>query len=369
MKAEMTGRERILAALRRQPVDRIPWVPLLMPYTIAGFPMEMPHLVVDAQRAVGCDIWTQALVDRIGLWMPKSDSNIKNIRYFQDGDIVTGYETPEGTITERNRSGVGGSITIPVDFLLKTPQDMRVYRYVLEHSYLFIADLTYHYDWEAGLVGEDGVLTDVGIGLTPHQTFINFLAGVENTYYLQADEPELFDEILDIMHRHNLLQIKETAKRSKADIFISSENTSWTTLSPKVFEKYCAGQLSEYADILHEYGKLHVVHMCGKLRFMADQIASCRFDAVADLAPAPTGDMELWEVAEALPDMAVKGGIGCDTFLSNDPQVCYDKAVEILEKTRGRAGILLGSGDTVPNGTSPENLRAVSKAVMEAGVC
>ena len=369
MKPEMTGKQRILAALRRQPVDRVPWVPLLVPYTIAGFPKDTPHRVADAQRAVGCDIWTQSVADRIGLWFPKSKSKINRIQYFDNGDVISGFETPEGTITERQRSGVGGSLNAPVEYMIKTPQDLKAYRYVLEHSYLFVADYTDHYEWEDAIVGDDGVITDVSIGLSPHQNFINMLAGVEHTYELQAEEPELFDEVMDIMHRQYLLQVKETVRRSKADIFISSENTSWTTLSPKVFAKYCQKQLSEYADILHEYGKLHVIHMCGKLSFLMDEIRKCRFDCIADLAPAPTGDMELVEAADALPDMAVKGGIGCDTFVASDPQVCYDKAVEVLEQTRGRKGILLGSGDSVPNGTSLENLRAITRAVEEVGRC
>jgi uroporphyrinogen-III decarboxylase len=369
MNREMTGKERILASLRRQSVDRIPWVPLLVPYTIAGFPKNAPHHVAEAQRAIGCDIWTQALVDRIGMWLPKPGSKIKPIQYFVDGDIVTGFQTPEGTITERNSHGRFGSINVPVEFLIKTPQDLRAYRYFMRHSFLFIADLTDHYDWESSIAGEDGVITDVGIGLTPFQTFINIMAGVENTYYLHAEEEDLFDEVMEMMHQRNLLQIRETAKRSKAEIFVSSENTGWTTISPEFYERYCAKQLSQYADILHEYGKLHVAHMCGKLSLMKNQISVCGFDAIADIAPAPAGDTELWEAAEYFPNHAVKGGIGCDIFTADDPRVCYEKAIEIIEKTRGRPGVLLGSGDSVPNGTSMENLRAISKAVKEAGGC
>jgi len=367
MKPEMTGKERILAALRRQPVDRVPWVPLLVPYTIAGFPKDAPHRVPEAQRAVGCDIWTQTVVDRIGLWFPDAKSKINRIQYFEDGDVISGYETPEGTITERQRSGIGGSMNAPVEYMIKSTKDLRAYKYVLENSYLFIADYREHYAWEEKAVGQDGVITDVTIGMSPHQMFINMLAGVEHTYDMQADDQELFDEVMEIMHQQNLLQIKETVRRSKADIFINSDNTSWTTMSPKIYEKYCARQLSEYADLLHEYGKLHVIHMCGKLSYLTEKIAPCRFDCVADIAPGPTGDMELWEAAEALPDLAVKGGIGCDTFISPDPRDCYEKAREILERTRGRLGLLLGSGDSVPNGTSLENLRAVTKAVEEFG--
>ena len=369
MKAEMTGKERILAALRKQPVDRIPWVPLLVPYTIAGFPKEAPHRVAEAQRAVGCDIWTQTIADRIGLWMPKPGSKIGKILYFVDGDVVSGFETPEGIITERQRSGIGGSLNAPVEYLLKTPQDLRVYRYIREHSFLFTADLTDHYAWEDAVVGDDGVITDVSVGMTPIQVFINLYAGVENTYLMHAEEPELFDEVMQLLHSQLKLQMIETVKRSKADIFINSENTSWTTMSPELYEKYCTDQLNDYSDILHEHGKLHVVHMCGKLKCMYEQIAAGKFDAVADIAPPPAGDTELWEAAEAMPGIAVKGGLGCDTLISDDPGDCYEKAKEILEKTRGRPGILLGSGDSVPNGTSMENLRAITKAVEDFGVC
>ena len=367
MTQEMTGKERILAALRRQPVDRVPWVPLLVPYTIAGFPKDTPHRVAEAQRAVGCDIWTQSVADRIGLWFLKPKSKSKRIQYFENGDVITGYETPLGTITDRQRSGVGGSLNAPVKYLLNTPEDLRVFKYVLENSFLFIADYTDHYAWEEKVVGENGVITDTTIGLSPHQMFINILAGVEHTYDMQSEEPELYDEVMEIMHQQNLQLIREMAKRSKADIFVSSDNTSWTTMSPAFYEKYCVRQLSEYADILHEYGKLHVVHMCGKLSYLTDLMATCRFDCAADIAPAPTGDMELWEIAEALPNMAVKGGIGCDTFVSDNPRDCYNKAVECLEKTQGRLGVLLGSGDSVPNGTSLENLRAITDAVREKG--
>ena len=369
MKQEMTGKERILAALRRQPVDRIPWAPLLVPYTIAGFPKHAPHRVAEAMRAVGCDIWTQALIDRVGIWMPKPKSGVEAIKYFAEGDLVTGYKTPEGTITQREASGCFGSMTIPVDYMITTPQDLRIYRSVLENSFLYTADISDHYDWEASCVGQDGVITDVGIGLTPFQTFVEFLAGVENTYYLLADEPVLFNEVMDLMHQQRLLQIKETAKRSKAEVFVNSENTSWTTMSPAIYKKYCASQLDDYADILHAYGKLHVVHMCGKLSCLSPLIAPGRFDAVVDIAPPPAGDTELWEAALWSPDLAVKGGIGCDVFLSSDPRVCYDKACEIIEKTRGQLGVLLGSGDSIPHGTSMENLRAISKAVEEVGAC
>ncbi len=52
----MTSRERILAALNREPVDRIPFVPLLDYYTLRDMPSEIPSEVIGAARALGCDL-------------------------------------------------------------------------------------------------------------------------------------------------------------------------------------------------------------------------------------------------------------------------------------------------------------------------
>ncbi len=361
----MTGRERILAALRRQPVDRVPWAPLLVPYTIAGFPDDFPHHVADAQRAVGCDIWTQAVGDRFGISFPMGE--VKTFSYFEKGDLISGYETPVGRIFERHRSGVGSSLNAPVKPLLETVEDLKVYLYVLENSMNFVVDFTNHAEWEAGRIRDDGIAADAGIGMTPFKTFIELLAGVENTVYFMVDEPELFDEVMTKMHEQRLDILRQVASQSAADVFVNSENTSWTTMSPANYDRYCKQQLDDYTNVLHEYGKIHCVHMCGKLKFLADGIAQNHFDAVIDIAPPQTGDTELWEACELFPNMAVKGGIGCETFIDPDPKVCYRRACEVLERVKHRPGVLLGSGDSMPNGTTIGNLVAIRRAVDDCG--
>lgn len=365
--ALMTGRERILSALRGEEVDRIPWVPLIVPYTIAGLSQSVPHMVVETLDYFGCDIFPRGSGDIFAVQLPKSDSRITPFLKYVDGDQVTGYITPEGTIAARWRSIGYGAMTGPVEYLIKTIDDLKAYRYFLQNMVYYYADLSDHFEFEQSIVGDKGVLCDAGIGFTPIQYFLEMLCGVENTYYLMSDAPELFDEVMDMMHQNNKAMLAHIARNSKAEVFSHQENTSSTTMSPAIFERYCLSQLNEYSKIFHNEGKLHVIHMCGKLKKLSHLIAKCECDAITDIAPAPAGDTELWEAKALFGGKLVTGGIGTDTFINSTPEQCYESGAEILKKLKGSRGISLGSGDSVPYGTSAENLFAFRQAVLDFG--
>lgn len=359
----MSGKERILAALRCEEVDRVPCVPLVVAYSAGAFADDMPHYIPDIMRAAGLDIWTQYAADYKRSVVPLPDSGITLIRRFVDGDLLLGYETPVGTITERYRSGAFNSLNPHVEYLLKTPEDLKVFYYVREHSVPRLIDLREHYRWEKRQIGDDGICVSViSQEMSPFKNFIELIAGVENTYYLMQDEPDLFDATMELMHEQNKELIRQAAARSEAEVFLQSENVSTTTESPTMYQDYLLDPLNDYADIIHDTGKLHVVHMCGKLKLLEKELLAGRYDAIGDISPSPTGDTELWEAAEMWPNKAVKGGLECHDFIAEDPETCYRKAMMILERTRGRNGVLLGSGDSVPYGTTIEHLNAIRRA-------
>ncbi len=53
--ADMTSRERILAACRMQEVDRVPWSPLLDGYFLSGLPGEPRPSDIGIFRETGAD--------------------------------------------------------------------------------------------------------------------------------------------------------------------------------------------------------------------------------------------------------------------------------------------------------------------------
>lgn len=366
----MSGKERILAALRRQEVDRVPCVPLVVSYSQGAFRDDEPQLIPDIMRAANLDIWHQFMGDKIFSFIPMPDAGIERFTKFDRGEQINGYNTPVGTIYERVRSGIANSLNPQAKHMLETVEDLKVYYYIREHSFPWVVDTSENYNWEMSKIGDDGIIVHMANDMSPFKNFIELLAGVENTYYMMDDDPDLFDATMNLMHEQNKQGYRMMLEQSpQCEVFGSSENISWTTMSPALYEEYTLNQLNDYADIIHEYGKIAAFHMCGKLSLLKGQLAQGKFDAISDISPAPTGDTELWEAAEWWPNIAVKGGIECNEFVADDPKIVYNKCMKILEKTQGRNGVLLGSGDSVPYGVTLEHLRAMRQAADDfAGI-
>ena len=360
MKEMMSGKERILAAIHSESVDRVPWAPEIVPYTMAGMDANVPQYIPDFMEMIGADIFHRFTV----LLQPKISyrKGVTPVYRFDNGVMVTGYETPVGSIYSKSRY-MASSPDLPTicKFMVETVEDLKVFHYVQENmriEYLHDFDAYFH---DALYIGDRGLVA-TGAPMTPLQCFNNLLSGAENTYYLMADEPDLLDATFDLMHRFNVGQVIELAKCPPL-VFISPENTGTTLLSPGLYEKYCSVWLNAYADIFHDAGKKYFIHMCGKLKFLLNSIAADRFDGVLDIAPLPTGDTELWECKEALCGKVVSGGIDCTTFCAAGPEMAYRRFYEVVKSVGHLKGLMIGSGDSAPFGTTLENLKAFRKAL------
>ena len=306
----MTGKERVKAALEMKEVDRLPFVPLLTPYALAAFPESVPQYIPDLMEYLDMDIFLRhiSVVERV----PNHQDGIEPLYYFENGDMITGFKTPVGTITSRSqyRPEVPDMPYI-TKHLVETVEDLEVFKYILEHTeYTFEHDYE-KYDYEKNRIGERGEISTI-FDFSPIQEFLEINAGIECTYNLLADVPDQFEEVFALLHERNKAYLRELVK-CPVEYCISYENTGTTTLSPSVYTTYCTPALDQYADIIHQAGKKYFIHMCGKLSRLQSEIRGNRFDGVFDIAPEPTGDIELWEAREGFGEKVVAGGI--DNFL------------------------------------------------------
>ena len=148
---------------------------------------------------------------------------------------------------------------------------------------------------------------------------------------------------------------------------IGYENTSSTLMSPKIFRRYCLPVLNEYADILQSSGKIFLVHMCGKLKAFAGDLASGKFDGLCDITPLPTGDFPLDEAAACLAGKVVVGGIDPTTFIDTDLLQVEQSIAALIERIKPYRGVLLGSADTRRAVTPIETFRMVQHLVNTLG--
>ena len=383
--SEMSGRERVLAALNRQPVDRIPFTPCFDPYTLTGLPEELtgdptlgiyhPRRQIAALKALECDLMIRGVaatarfsegayqVQGLGAFAPPVEARTE----FKDNEMCETIETPVGTLkgiwkfTDR----VG---TIPhfIKYVVNDYEEMKIFHYAVEHFNTEPPEPTYETFMKIDrLLGDEGVPT-ASMYNTPFMHLIEFVFGLENTYLLLYDHRDEFEDILEKMHTAQRRHLEALAI-SPAPVVIEYENTSSTLISPTIFRRYCLPYLNDYADILRDAGKLFLIHMCGTLHAMVDGISQGHFHGICDIAPQPTGDLPLDEAAAKLPDKVVIGGIDATTFISEDTEFVERKVSSLIERIKPHRGVLLGSGDVVPRGAQVENFTTIRRLLNTIG--
>lgn len=388
----MGPKQRILAALHCQPVDRIPFTPLIGSFARGQMPTRYQRMPLwEFYAEFGIDPWIRN-ISAHATWPPQSfvpDSTMmpaslavtmakKNvvgkqrcgsveIRNQRSGhESAVHVETPVGTLRSVWRN-TPGSPHVPfcVEHMLKKVEDIQVFRYILDHTSVEPA----YEDLRAaqGALGEQVVVDAYG-HCTPVQDLIMFHMGLQEFVFMLQDHPEQVVGLLEQMLEIRKMEYRVLAQ-SPAEIIVTYENTSTTLLSPKYMAEYEFPALAEYSRILHAAGKLHLVHMCGRIQAVLPLIVESPIDGIVDIAPPPTGDCDFSVACAQLAAVGkcIAGGIDCTAFLGLSPEMLEAYVYDRLSQVTPGLGFLLGSGDAVPIGVPIENIVAVVSAVHEFG--
>jgi uroporphyrinogen-III decarboxylase len=376
----MTGKERLMASFRHDGTDRIAWSPLICGYYTLGLPEPLKGDDIATQRAIGCDILERYAVTyrphlplgvpKTSLWQIKSETysfdHVDVTTIWKDDQLTRSFKTPIGSIRDVFViDNTSPWMMFPKEPKIKTLEDIEVFRYLVETQQFYS---TYDYFNEiAQDIGDEGLAATIA-PITPFETLLEVEIGINNFYYFLHDYPQEMVDLMDLMHCKNL-EACQIVAQSPAEVVIIYENTSTSNMSPSMFPQYVLGHLNDYAEIFHRAGKWLFVHMCGKLKAIADVIGSGKYDGIVDIAPSPTGDLDLVEVKEILGErMIVMGGIDATTFASLQPEAMKEHIWNLLDRRPSTRGVILGSGDAVPLGTPIENLIAITEAVKEYAV-
>ena len=365
---KMSPRERLLAALRFQEVDRIPWSPCLEGYFL-GTRVDQ----ITAFRQIRADAMVRHVLNFIGsvpmrITAPPPGKTLAfTIRQRQVGEETeVTYECPVGTLMERYKfNPESPNIPWTTRHRLQTIEDVKVLKWMCEKAEF--APVPAFFDPADKAVGDDGLATISALG-TPIQWTINAETTLDKFWFFYADHPAEMEEYFEAAHQMNLRMFRAIAE-GPGEVVIQYENLSSTLCSPRLWERHTLPCINEYADILHAAGKIFIQHNCGHLRAFGDAFRQARFDGCTDVAIPPTGSITLREARELWgPGKAITGGIDATAFSSLTPEQMKDYARNLLRdmKDRGR-GYILGSGDATPKTATWENLRAVSEVIEQEG--
>jgi len=362
---QMSRRERITAAIRGEDVDRLPWSPLLDGYFLGS---QVDQLT--AFRRIRADAMIRNVINCVGS-APMATAVPppgKSLPFTLSTNMVgeeaeISYETPVGTVTERFlMNEQSPNIPWVTKNKVQTVEDLKVLRWMYEHAEFATAPEMFESMDEQ--VGDDGITTVSALG-TPLFWMLNFDVGVGNFWYLYSDHIDEVEQTIEAAHQM-YLRFFRTVAEGPGEVVIQYENLSSSLCSPTVWEKYSFHHANDYADILHDAGKIFLQHSCGHLAAFGTKIGQMHLDGCVDVATPPTGTItfslarELWG-----PDKLIMGGIDATHYVGDTPEQMKQHVRELIADMGTGRRMILGSGDATPKGTPWENLIAVSEVIEE----
>jgi hypothetical protein len=356
----MTSRERWLAAINMQEVDRLPFWPKLD----AAYPR--------AQREPFSSMTIDQIHDWIGsdkhIWVPRivreSRTHSSTEDTEKDGVRRIVYTTRSGSTEARMHWDTVSQSHHPVVFPVKDLDEIRVMtewysdcRIELDEQRLEDArDL-------AKQVGEGGV-TASPLGKSPLMHFVEWLAGVENAHYFLADYPDEVEALFAAIQNVLLQVVQVYADHSPVDLHYFIENTSTTLISPDQYHRYCFPHVREYAAMLRSRDRLFVLHMCGHLRALLPELAQTGAHAFEAFTSPPVGNTTLLDGRTACPNTCLVGGTSAVLWIRPAREIVSDVEASLNALPHHR-GVVVTSAGVMPPLCRPETIREVCDRVKQ----
>ncbi len=344
--AEMTRRERILAASRKQSADRLPFFHYWRHSQIGWAERECRN------KGMGMN-WLR----------PCYNATMHGVEVSERRTVASGqtlvrrtYSTPVGSVyeVERQESGVGqwhaqrswrDVSPWQTERLIKQPEDYEVVRYMVENTE-YRADyfpIEQAMEW----LGEDGVVLDA-LPHSPLQMLMIDWVGSEGGrfFFHHADYPELVEDLYRAISRSRE-SLYDIAAKSPAPITMCGDNMDGFLVNPKLFQNYFMPEYQRQAEVLHRHGKLMAVHMDGRVGNLKHLIAQTPIDIIEALHPPPMGDLPIAEALGLWRDKAVWMGF---------PSSVYELGPEATKLHARKLLSEVGSGQRLAVAMSTENL-------------
>jgi len=133
-------------------------------------------------------------------------------------------------------------------------------------------------------------------------------------------------------------------------------------VSPEYFRRFVLPGLKARAEIVHGEGLFFLLHSCGNNRRLMDMIVEAGFDAYQSIQPEEKPE-ELKRLYGA--DIALWGGVPAGTLVLGTPEETRAQTVWALENLRPGSGFILGTSHSVMPAAKYENFRAMLAAARE----
>ncbi len=373
--------ERLRTALSRSGLpDRVPFMELFADREIVAAVMGKP-LDYFSRELQGRKEWEQAMLTLMEFY---ETLGYDYMRYL-DQATLKAYRGYAFASRRKFSSGKVGSRSFKYSAADVAPDLSRGERLWANEGTSLIADWDDFraYEWEdPDEVAEDvdeglawvcdhappgmGIVTGGGAVLEPAW----MLMGVKNFYVSLFKQPDLVDAIFKKVAEVSLTRFKILAKTSRKILaFWGADDWGYKKglmISPAMLKRWVFTPLREMADIAHSKGALFLLHCCGNVRTVMDDIIDyIKVDgkhAFEDTYLPVTEAKRLYGQR-----IAIIGGIDMDVISRSSPAEVREYVSRVLKICKEDGGYCLGSGNSIANYVPLENYLTMLDVGLEEG--
>lgn len=373
---EMTGRERILAAIRHEEPDRVPISPRLWAWLTAEYgdaslaahleklpDMDLMHIVEE-----GTPNTLDSYPNKYDL--PEVEVEQSKHREGEFTVVERTFHTPAGDLSDQTKISPSGREygispnPIKTEYVVKGSEDIAALKYIL-HAVNTNYDFLQNYREQVGQRGV--VLVRVCSALDHNAGFARDMQDLMVDYY---DDRSFFDRLIRIFHERSLAQLKAALEGGAEFIFgsqyFNSLSAGW---SPAIFSEVFAPQIRDHVELAHRYGAYYDYYDDGRLTGSMEMIAGAGVDVLETCTPPPVGDFDL---------ALAKSKIGRKTTLKGyvdllyvvkrgTPELVAKTVRDAMQIAKPGGGFIIGSSDSFREGTPRENIAAYFEACKKYG--
>ena len=292
-------------------------------------------------------------------YMP--DVKIARVEERADGVVRTRtvYETPVGTVSELMQPAAYGSMR-RIEHPIKSLDDYAVAEFMARNR-LYEPACEEFREAEAQL-GTDGYIPGAA-GYSPIMEIEVVLLGIERFC------TEILDHEAEVMSLYEALRDKQremyrVVAQSPAEVCRYGGNIMPETLGPERIEKYVCPCWQEFADLMHEEGKMLAVHLDANNRLLLDLVARSELDMIEAFTPPPDCDTSVAEARAAWPGKVLSLNFPSSVHLRETEEI-RTVTRQLIEEAGDRRGFIIGITENVPWDVLDRSLSAILDVIND----
>ncbi len=319
----MTSRERLLAAIKNEPVDRVP----VGPFGLGHLNPDDPFTWDFIQRTDPF-ISPGAGGDAIGGGNRRVTTEERT-----DATVMT-LHTPKGPLTRvHQRTNITSAV---VEFYCKNHTDVEtVLAMPYEPPEL---DISQYNDWRERVGEEALVIVGVGDGICFPADYLS----PEDFCLLWLDAPDLMREMTRVGAERLNDYVTRVCEFGVDGFRIVGGEYASVQLGPEGFAELVVPFDRQMVDIMHRHDAIAYYHNHGPTAQYYAMFAEIGFDALDPLEASPWGDCDLSEAKAAMPDVCLVGNLDDMEVIDKEPLEVVQQIGRERIAQAGTRGFVLG---------------------------